>query len=321
VTEVKAPYTHLAEWLQYHRSVGFDRVYLYCADPDPAVCFMQTAAWCEAGFVCFIHAPEPRQPAAFFADFARHHRDETGWAMVLATHEFLCLPQDQTVGAFLDGLPPYWDCVQFNLLPFGTSLQGMDAGALLPRCTHAAAAPAPVLRPLTRSAWISPAGALAMTDDAAWLGWHDFNGEKWATPMRAFDVLGRISRFYGLAFPTDALTYLADPGIQARILARGVVCHVLRPDTRRSAGETARLAERSTAIAFPHLAAQAARAMAGIRRVDAPLRNLALGCPALQSSVCIFSQGASVASDAAGGVSGFLTGRFQFHTDLEDASL
>jgi hypothetical protein len=47
--------------------------------------------------------------------------------------------------------------------------------------------------------------------------------------------------------------------------------------------------------------------------------NVAMGKPALQSSIGDQSRGASVEQDAAGAVSGRITGDFQFHTGVEDA--
>lgn len=49
------------------------------------------------------------------------------------------------------------------------------------------------------------------------------------------------------------------------------------------------------------------------------LPNVASGKPARQSSVCHWSLHADVEQDAAGAVSGRITGEFQFHTDMEDA--
>ncbi len=61
-----------------------------------------------------------------------------------------------------------------------------------------------------------------------------------------------------------------------------------------------------------------------VRRADSTLRdaplieaNLATGRPARQSSISGWSRNGDIAADAAGALSGYLTGTYQFHTDTE----
>ncbi len=52
---------YLVEWLLYHRQIGFDRVYLYCNDDDPAECYERVLPFIRGPrpFVTFVHFPFP----------------------------------------------------------------------------------------------------------------------------------------------------------------------------------------------------------------------------------------------------------------------
>jgi hypothetical protein len=141
-------------------------------------------------------------------------------------------------------------------------------------------------------------------------------------------------------------SHVTQPDIAARMRARGVINHyafkserdVHRRFARGAVGEfveqakwghlledaqrAAFLAEKNE-VEDTYLADYWRRFLAGVAAtaiVPAPpeLPNLALGRPALQSSVCEWSSSDDPATDAAGAVSGRTIGTYQQHTAIED---
>lgn len=48
---------YILEWITYHRSIGFDHLYLYCNDDDPTALYEKVMPFTvgENPFVTFIH--------------------------------------------------------------------------------------------------------------------------------------------------------------------------------------------------------------------------------------------------------------------------
>lgn len=83
----------ITEWLLYHRSIGFDHVYLYCNDDDPAELYAAVLPFLQgdAPFVTFRHYPFQGQQFHMYMHCLRAHKDESEWVMFLDVDEFLCI--------------------------------------------------------------------------------------------------------------------------------------------------------------------------------------------------------------------------------------
>ncbi len=104
---------YIGEWLTYHRAIGFDHVYLYCNDDDPAEFYAAVLPFCQGPtpFVTFHHFPYAGQQQHIYHHCLRTHGEETEWALFLDIDEFLNVRHANSIQPFLDTVPADWDCV------------------------------------------------------------------------------------------------------------------------------------------------------------------------------------------------------------------
>lgn len=105
---------YIAEWLSYHRAIGFDHVYLYCNDDEPDELFTAVSPWCDgaAPFVTFIHCPHQGQQWWMHVNFLERFRAETEWVAFLDVDEFLSLRRSEHLSEFVRRRPGV-DCIYF----------------------------------------------------------------------------------------------------------------------------------------------------------------------------------------------------------------
>ncbi len=292
----------ITEWLLYHRAIGFDHVYLYCDDDDPAHLYGQVLPFLQAAppFVTFVRFPYQGQQFYMHRHFLEHRKHQAAWIAFLDVDEFLCLPGLDDIRRYLAGCPPEWDAIHVNRNEFATGGQaGPPRGSVLTACTQRDRTLSRVTRTLTRSACID----LARIDrkHEFWRDW----GDMLPPEAIAVNVLGDPMR--RVAGDPD---YLSAAEVQARMRARAVI--------NRYAGQSGDDQVPDTYLAdYWRRFLSAADAASIAPRSRKP--NVALGKPARQSSISEWSLGATVEADAAGAVSGLITGRYQFHTGFEDA--
>jgi hypothetical protein len=111
---------YIAEWLTYHRALGYDHVYLYCNDDDPALLRDAVAPFLQSGFLTFHHHSVQGQQFEMYVHFLEHHLHESEWLSFLDIDEFLRLPAGETIADFTARFPAA-DCILFNWIFFGTS--------------------------------------------------------------------------------------------------------------------------------------------------------------------------------------------------------
>lgn len=102
VSNIKNEVPYLKEWVEYHRSVGVDRMYLYNQDTDPEVAEV-LQSHTETGFVKLINWAhfenkfdnrktkfyQSNRNHLAFQDMAAHHRFEADWISKIDADEFL----------------------------------------------------------------------------------------------------------------------------------------------------------------------------------------------------------------------------------------
>jgi hypothetical protein len=332
---------YITEWLRYHRSIGFDHVYLYCNDDDPLHLYGAVLPFlqCDPPFVSFVHFPFQGQQFYMYMHFLRHRKHEADWIGFLDIDEFLSLPGVDNIKAYLAGCPPEWDAIHFNWSVFGNNFHAeRPPGSVLTTYTRREAPLHQSTKTLTRSACIDAARI-----DRKHYIWHEW-GDLLLPGATAVNVLGEpMARVMGGDY---GKAYVQPPEIQERIRARAVVNHYAFKSERDfqhrfdrgllgdfagqegwkreiDTGQAAATLARLNAVEDSRLADYWRRFLADAT-VNAAVppaerENVALGKPALQSSVSEWSHGADVAADAAGAVNGRITGAYQFHTDRETA--
>jgi hypothetical protein len=108
--------TEIQEWIEYHRSIGFDHIYLYSNDDDPAILFRAIVpyAYGPDPFVTFRHWPRVGAQPAIYLDFLKTYRSETEWFSFLDVDEFFVLKGINNIGRFMRDYETSVDCLYFN---------------------------------------------------------------------------------------------------------------------------------------------------------------------------------------------------------------
>ena len=330
---------YITEWLLYHQAIGFDHVYLYCNDEDPTDLYMQVLPFCrgDAPFVTFHHFPYQGQQFYMMMHALRQHKDASRWVAFLDVDEFLVLPALDNIQDYLRRCPPDWDAIHFNWFFFGNNdHQERPAGSVLINYTRREDRLHHSAKSITRSAKID----LSKIRQKVYV-WHGWDGV-FGPDFRAVNVLGDPMEL--VRGSDEGHTYVKSPEIQLRIRNVGFINHY----AFKSARDFHRRIERGTAGDFHGQTAwqqvvdedranatlQAFNAVEDTYLADywrrylraaqearlvppAQLPNVALGKPADQSSMSEWSHGKTTQEDAAGVVSGRITGDAQCHTALE----
>ncbi len=214
---------YIAEWLAYYEAIGFDHVYLYCNDDDPAEFAAEVASATRArpAFVSFTHFPGQGRQRDMYVDAMRRAREETEWVTFLDIDEFLVLRGCDDVRAFMQPFEGSVDSVHFNWVYFGNNgFLERPSGSVLQQYVWRASGVNAHTKHLTRTA------ALDERLEGPWTYpfWHGLADPLWAG-LRRVNVLGADVGPQLAAFPKSAVGYVAAPGISDAILSKAVVNH------------------------------------------------------------------------------------------------
>lgn len=330
---------YITEWLHYHRSIGFDHVYLYCNDDDPTDFYGEVLPFCEgsAPFVTFYAFPFRGQRFHMLMHGLRHHKGETEWVAFLDIDEFLVIPNGNDVKAYLRSCPPRWDAIQVNRSLFGHNNHARrTVGSVLRRYTRRQDCLDTDTKTLTRTARIDL--SLIVDKVPFWQSWGSVLGPDFVSVNVIGEPIGQVLA----AGPS----YLSAGETDARIRSLAYINHYALKslddfDIRRErgfnvdgAGARAGVALREAmridptlvslnAVEDTYLADYWTRRLAKVQQrmvVPTPhLPNVALGKEADQSSCAPWLAERTTRQDAAGAISGRITGGAQCHTAEEAA--
>jgi hypothetical protein len=335
----------LPEWLAYHRKIGFDHVYLYCNDDDPTECYERllpsTAG--PSPFVSFIYFPFIGLQGEMYKHFLRHRVREVGWFIFLDVDEFLVFRQDGSVGDFIAKRQDYADMIFLNALVFGhAGLRQRPSGSVLLNHTRRGRELQHQTKVLTRARPLDVARYVGTGEPRFWHDWN-FRGERL---KRATNVIDDDMSGY-FATPYESGRAYLDHGDRAqRIIETAIIHHyqfqseddIARRLRRGTSGDfrdqlalqrvvdAGKVAEflsefsevEDTCLAdYWRYVRDSARLTAIIARPASA--NIALGRPALQSSISTWSHGATAAEDAGRAVGGTFSGSYNAHTGEEDS--
>ncbi len=329
---------YIAEWLNYHRSIGVDHIYLYCNDDQPDGLYAQVLPYLAGPdpFVTFIYYPFVGHQRYMYRHFLRHFLRENAWIGFIDIDEFIQIMDSSPLPQFIGRFDEQWDAISINWLFFGTcGFKERPPGSVLLQYRRRAEAPHPFTKVLTRTS--------AVTDEwleagAAGDFWHHWRG---LPAMRQCNVAGEEMNGYYDEFPKQAFKLINDHGGGGRLIRIARISHF----AFKSEGDFLLRAQRGTAGDFSaqaiwkdlhdsggvenfveHLNAVEDESLATYWSAQLnkgllhsvvsrpPFANIALGRPARQSSLSEWSTGPD---DAQGAVSGNFTGSYQFHTNFE----
>lgn len=198
----------ICEWLAYHRSIGFDHVYLYCNDDDPAPLFDRVTPFLggPTPFVDFMHYPFKGQQREIYLHHLRHFLGESEWFSYLDIDEFLCIRRAPTIGEYLATFPSDCNCVYFNWVFYGNNgFVDRPGGSVLLQYTRRQPALDPHTKHITKSASVDAASF----DGYSFPFWHGWSGAN-ALNKRPYSALGEPAFDYYENFPDTAWPHVAD---------------------------------------------------------------------------------------------------------------
>jgi hypothetical protein len=143
----------IREWIDYHRSIGFEHFFIYGNDDDQRVLAETLASYIVSRVVTFNHCPEPGQQIKMYLHFLRWYGQTTEWTCFLDQDEYLRLGGfGNSVGELTRRAGGRFDSIQLNWLNFGTSgYVERPAGSVLRQYTRRTPGPDVLTKHVTRT--------------------------------------------------------------------------------------------------------------------------------------------------------------------------
>jgi hypothetical protein len=337
--------TQIQEWVEYHKSIGFDHIYLYSNDDDPAALFRAVAPYTYGAdpFVTFQYWPAVGEQIAIYLHFLDNFKHETEWFSFLDIDEFFVLKGSNNITTFMLPYESSVDCLYFNWVIYGHSfrLRREDAPTLTTYLRRARG-PDCHTKMLCRASALDAVLIRQRVGLAAF--WHFL--DKYQLPgLRCRNVLQMQMEGYSADFPASTRPFVAAEGFADAVLGRAYIAHFqfrseedfLRRWRRggfengeqwRAAYETGvhrSILDHNNAVYDSYLAEYWHRYTApamrfGVRPPFRPLPypNVALNKPSWQSSVFEPEVVEPAPSrTAGGGNNGMRSGLYGFHTRIE----
>jgi len=339
--------TEIEEWVAYHKSIGFDHIYLYSNDDDPAPLFRAIVpyAYGPDPFVSFRHWPHVGQQAEMYLHFLEMLKHETEWFSFLDIDEFFVFKQLDNVVEFMRPYETSVDCLYFNWFIYGHSDRvRREDGAVLTAYRRRARRADVHTKMMCRSAALDLVAirqGFANGLGAFWHFWDNYH----LPNVRCFNVLHEATEGYAADFPDSAGAFIQREGFDEALINCGYIAHFqfkseedfLRRwhrggfsngDIWRDAYESGfhkTILAPNNAVYDSYLAEYWYRYTAPAHRLGrlspytaVPYENVALHKPSWQSSVHEPRyQEPERSRVSGGGNNGLRTGTYGFHTQLE----
>ncbi|NNM56169.1 discoidin domain-containing protein [Acidocella sp.] len=337
---------YAVEWLNYHRAIGFEHVYLYCNDDDPRALYETVLPFTQgpAPFVTFRSYPDQGQHRKMMLHFLAHDQHAAEWISFLDLDEFIRLPPGQSIAQFIAPLAPVADCVLFNWVFFGPNGHKTPPDRpVLESYTRREALMHPLTKYVARSTVFNDPQLLQKCLDNSFVHRLD---EYLARPIRSVNVLGEDMAGYYADFPAGAAAFARHPPRQERLFATAMVHHYAFRSEQAFAERVARGLKGNFAgeKIWGQLAADEPRLrgfinsvnaiedrrladfwqalLAGAARTDVLAQQrgqlLSRGKPTSQSSYLADPEFLAKAASRGGAASGMIDGVRKFHTDFEN---
>jgi glycosyltransferase involved in cell wall biosynthesis len=215
----------IVEWLSYYQALGFDHIFLYCNDDDPAAFFDSVLPFTQGRtpFVTLYHHPIQGQQFEMYMHFLQHGLKETEWVSFFDIDEFLRLPPGEKIADFMARFSPAVDSVLFNWVTFGPNgHKTYPAGRVLENFTRREEALHVYTKYVTKSSAFT---TLSLADREQAHGfWHEIV-TKISAPALCVNVLGDSMADYYQNFPHYGTAYVNEPDRRASILGLAALHH------------------------------------------------------------------------------------------------
>ncbi len=218
----------ILEWLDYHRAIGIDHVYLYSNDDNPFTLRNAVAPHLKGSrpFVTYRHwHPSKGRQVHMYLHFLSHHRLETEWLCFLDIDEFLVIKGHNDLPRFMAPLEAQFDAVYFNWVFYGASGRlTRQPGSVLTGLTRRNRGMDFHTKNFIRAGFADPKKIPPKIDAGARAFWH-FWDDYHLLGLRVCDVLGVPLLHYTDKWPERAQALASRPGFQDHALATAYVAH------------------------------------------------------------------------------------------------
>lgn len=218
----------ILEWLDYHRSIGIDHVYLYSNDDNASTLKNAIGLHLDGPrpFVTYRHwHPSKGGQVQMYSQFLSDHRLETEWLCFLDIDEFLVIKGHNDLPRFMAPLEPHFDAVYFHWIVYGTSgRRTRQPGSVLTGLTRRNRRMDFHTKNFIRASFADPKKIWPQIDAGARAFWH-FWDDYYFPGLRVCDVLGVPLLHYTDKWPARAQALVNRPGFQEHALATAYVAH------------------------------------------------------------------------------------------------
>ena len=110
------------EWVEYHRSIGFEHFFIYGNDDDFRILAEVLAPLISSRVVTFTHCPELGEQVKMYLHFLRWHARSCEWICFLDQDEYIRLTGfHDSIHELTNLAARNYDSVELNWLNYGTS--------------------------------------------------------------------------------------------------------------------------------------------------------------------------------------------------------
>lgn len=217
----------LSEWIEYHKALGFDHIYLYCNDDDPAPMRKILSPYLRGAkpYVSFYHWPFKGQQLSIYINFLESYAASSEWISFLDVDEFITLKKHRGISEFLHSFEDKFDCIYFNWLIYGNNgrLSRDEELDILPCYTRRSASVNCHTKNIFRRSCVSVALIRVAFERGALGFWHFW--DNYPFNMRICDVLGNTIMNYAHDFPSNAIAYVSEAGYSENCINTAYVAH------------------------------------------------------------------------------------------------
>jgi hypothetical protein len=337
VTPARWETTTILEWLTYHKSIGFDHVYLYCNDDDPAELFDQISPYLigPQPFVTFMHYPFQGLQWDMYLHWFRKYSFETEWISFLDADEFLVLPGIDNISEFVSRFPADCEAIHFHWIYYGTNgFITRPPGSVLRQYTRRTSDVSAETKTMVQTGKIDPE-RLRPSQTPFWHIWDESQDHTLQCYTSLGDLISQPFDRDKLATESADLirwtAYIAHFALKSeadfiRRMERGLGGQFQRQhiwaDSIKS-GEALSYINNTNKVEDTYLKSYWERIVGNLSSTSIIARpqgiNVALGKSATQSSVSEWSVFDNPEQEAAGAISGSITGRPASQTDEEQS--
>jgi len=215
---------YIVEWLNYHRVIGFDHVFLYCNDDDPTALYETVLPFTQGPrpYVTFRYHPQQGEQAQIYTHFLKADLQNCEWVSFFDIDEFLRLPEGEKIADFMARFQNGVDCVLFNWIFFGPNGHKQPpAGQVLMNYTRRSGNLHPLTKYVARSSIFSAEKINGLPNQESF--WHSPQSIA-AQDIKMVNVLGEDVRDYYANFE-DASATINHWQRKSRILAAAFIHH------------------------------------------------------------------------------------------------